>query len=110
MQVLVMEEGLFAFGICLDFCNISERPPYLDLDVDYVLIPSCGNETTMSSHVDRSGELMIKLKARTVVVQQHFPPKPDGTSPLGYVLARLDADRPALETLVTNDPWHIRVI
>ncbi|MCC8978549.1 hypothetical protein [Bradyrhizobium acaciae] len=110
LQVLVMAEGLFAFGICLDFCNLSERPPYLDLDVDYVIVPSCGKESTMYSHMARSGEVMTRLKVRTFVVQQYYRKTPEEPGPVGYVLARVDAVMPELSSLATSDPWHVHVV
>jgi predicted amidohydrolase len=110
LQVLVMEEGLFAFGICLDFCNMSESPPYLDLDIDYVLVPSCGKESTMKSHVERSTDIMAKLKSRTVVVQQYYREKPEDPGPVGYVLARTGPEVPQLDSLASDTAWNIRVI
>ena len=110
LEVLVTEQGLFAFGICLDFCNRSESPPYIDLDVDYVIVPSCGGESTMRSHVNTSTDVMKKLRTRTVVVQQFYGDKPDAPGPVGYVLARTDTPEPAFSDLERNQPWNVVVI
>src|SRR5206468_1253175 len=88
LQILVLPDAIFAFGICLDFCNTSEDPPYADLDVDYVLVPSCGNESTMVGHIKRSAEYMDRQMTRTLVVQQFYADPPPAGAPLGWVLAR----------------------
>ncbi|WP_375312822.1 hypothetical protein WHZ77_05960 [Bradyrhizobium sp. A5] len=107
LQVLVLEEAVFAFGICLDFCNLCEDPPYLDLDTDYVVVPSCGEESTMQSHIQRSTEILTKLKCRSLVVQQLHREKPRADDPLGFVLARTDKAVPELSALATKDPWRV---
>lgn len=107
LQILILPDAIFAFGICLDFCNTSEDPPYADLDVDYVLVPSCGNERTMSGHVRRSAEYMDKQKTRTLVVQQFYSERATGDVPLGYVLARCDDLTIQVKDLEKRDPWEI---
>ncbi|MBC9880862.1 hypothetical protein G8O24_26400 [Bradyrhizobium sp. INPA01-394B] len=107
LQILVLPDAIFAFGICLDFCNTSEDPPYADLDVDYVLVPSCGNERTMSGHVRRSAEYMDKQKTRTLVVQQFYSEGATGDLPLGYVLARCDDVTIQVKDLEKRNPWEI---
>lgn len=72
IPVLVLEQAILAFAICLDFCNLPEDPPYPDLDIDYVIVPSCGGASTMQGHIRRSSVLLAKLKSRTMVVQQYF--------------------------------------
>ena len=105
LTLLILEQAVVAFGICLDFCNLSEEPPYLDLDVDYVVVPSCGNASTMNGHIRRSTQLLEKLKSRSIVVQQFYDPKPSPNDPLGYVLARVDRTVPTLAEIEKTVPW-----
>lgn len=107
IPVLVLGQAVVAFGICLDFCNLAEDPPYPNLDVDYVIVPSCGGASTMLGHVRRSGELLAKLKSRTVVVQQFYSDEPTPDDPLGYVMARTQSTDPALEDVVRKVPWTL---
>ncbi|MER8536656.1 hypothetical protein NKH61_27685 [Mesorhizobium sp. M1005] len=107
LPVLVMEQAVVAFGICLDFCNLAEDPPYADLDVDYVVVPSYGGASTMKGHIRRSTELLEKLKSRTIVVQQFYAPKPTPDDPLGYVLARVEPAVPTLADLEKTVPWTV---
>lgn len=107
VPVLVLEQALLAFGICLDFCNLAEEPPYLHLDVDYVLVPSCGGQSTMRSHVKRSSDILARLKSRTLVVQQFYTETPSADDPLGYVLARTAAQEPDVDTLERREPWLV---
>ncbi|ESZ22829.1 hypothetical protein [Mesorhizobium sp. L2C084A000] len=107
LPVLVLEQAVVAFGICLDFCNLAEDPPYPNLDVDYVIVPSCGGASTMKGHIRRSTELLEKLKSRTMVVQQFYAAKPTASDPLGYVLARVDPAVPTLADLEKTVPWTV---
>jgi hypothetical protein len=108
LHVVVLEDAIFTIGICLDFCNLMETPPYVELDVDFVVVPSYGTETTMVGHVERSTDVMKKLKCRTVVVQQFDEPvKPQ---PLGYVLARINENVPPLGDLATDLGWNILIL
>lgn len=107
IPVLVLEQAVVTFGICLDFCNLAEDPPYPDLDVDYVIVPSCGGASTMRGHIRRSGELLAKLKSRTVVVQQFYAENPSPDDPLGYVLARIAQPEPTLTDVERTVPWTI---
>lgn len=107
IPVLVLGQAVVAFGICLDFCNLAEDPPYPNLDVDYVIVPSCGGASTMLGHIRRSGELLAKLKSRTVVVQQFYSDKPKPGDPLGYVMARTSPTDPLLEDVARTLPWTV---
>lgn len=107
LEVLVTPDAVLAFGICLDFCNTAEPSPYPWLDVDYVLVPSCGGLSTMRGHVDRSSELLRTMRTRSLVVQQHYGPHPTESPPLGYVLARAGGNAPSAEELATSDTWML---
>ncbi len=107
IHIFVIGQAVLAVGICLDFCNLAESCPYPRLDVDYVMVPSCGGKSTMEGHIRRSGELIEKLKSRTMVVQQYYDGSPKPEDPLGYVLARTSKSSPALEDLAQTNPWTI---
>lgn len=107
LQILVLPDAMFAFGICLDFCNTSEDPPYADLDVDYVLVPSCGNDTTMQGHIQRASEYLQKQKTRTLVVQQFYADEAKTNDPLGYVLARVSGEAPRVSEIKSSEIWAI---
>jgi predicted amidohydrolase len=81
--ILVLEDGLFAFGICLDFCNRCFDTVYGRLDVDFVIVPSCGDAKTMDSHIRTARDLHDSRKTRSFVVQQAYPAVAAGA---GYVL------------------------
>lgn len=83
LTLLVLEEALFGFGICLDFCNRCYHTPYGWLDVDFVIVPSCGNDTTMDGHIRTAKDLHNERNTRSFVVQQAYPPLQDVA---GYVL------------------------
>ncbi len=84
LPVLVLDEGLFGFGICLDFCDRTLPSPYEKMDMDFILITSCGNDRTMDGHLRSAMDLEDQLKTRTFVVQQAYP---DLSAPgLGFVL------------------------
>ena len=105
--VVVLEQVVLTFGICLDFCNLSEEPPYPDLDVDIVVVPSCGGASTMRGHIRRSGDLIRKLKSKSFVVQQHYAERPTSSDPLGYVLARTSSSEPTIEDVTRREPWTL---
>lgn len=81
--VLVLPDALIAFGICLDFCNHAFQTPYGELDVDFVIVPSCGDDKTMASHIRTARDLHDSRKTRSFVVQQAYPPVPPA---FGFVL------------------------
>lgn len=66
--VLVTEEALIGFAICLDFC--AAKNPFTKLDVDLMLVPSLGNDTTMDSHQDTAKDMAAQFGSRSFVVQQ----------------------------------------
>ncbi|MGY4627224.1 hypothetical protein [Bradyrhizobium sp. USDA 4486] len=81
--ILVLDDALVAFGICLDFCNRCFSTVYGELDVDFVIVPSCGNAATMEGHIITAKDLHRARKARSFVVQQAYPPVENGS---GFVL------------------------
>jgi hypothetical protein len=73
LWILVLGDLLVGFGICLDFCERLGETPYRALDVDLVLVPSLGNDTTMSGHAVVAQGLQINRGARCFVVQAADP-------------------------------------
>ncbi|UGY20960.1 hypothetical protein HAP48_0049300 (plasmid) [Bradyrhizobium septentrionale] len=107
LPVLILPDATIAFGICLDYCVSGEDPPYEDLDVDYFLVPSCGNGTTMEGHIDRSKKYVDVRKTRTLVVQQFFDERCVGDPPIGYVLCRRDDTRLTVPQTEMRIRWGI---
>lgn len=85
LPVLVTDDLLIAFAICRDYCELTVELPYPELDVDLVLVPSMGNDATMTGHRQTAKKVRLLYGARTFVVQQNDPEHPyPGT--LGLVL------------------------
>lgn len=84
LEVLVTRRGLFGFGVCLDFCQ-RVTPVLTELDVDWMIIPSCGDWRTMRDHLGAAHQLQVSFDTRSFVVQQVYPEREDGG--FGYVLA-----------------------
>ncbi|WP_316227108.1 hypothetical protein [Bradyrhizobium sp. SZCCHNS3052] len=68
IYVLATEDALTAFAICLDFCDLASNP-FTDLDVDFVLVPSMGNDRTIEGHQMTAAAVEVKYGTRTFVVQ-----------------------------------------
>jgi predicted amidohydrolase len=105
LEILVLSDALFAFGICLDFCHRCFTTPYGELDVDFVVVPSCGNETTMGGHIRTALDLHDARKTRSFVVQEAHPLLADVA---GFVL-NPDGD-PAnwvVKNLCRSQPWNV---
>ncbi len=71
-QILVVATPTLtaAIATCLDFCQETESNVYADLDVDLVLIPSMGQQTTLESHDGQARVIWHRRKAATFVAQQ----------------------------------------
>jgi predicted amidohydrolase len=85
LPVLVTDDQLVTVAICKDFCDLSLSLPYLELDVDLVLVPSMGNEATMKGHQNTAKRMRVLYGARTFIVQQVYP-KEQTYEALGLVL------------------------
>ncbi|WP_139860012.1 hypothetical protein [Bradyrhizobium ivorense] len=105
LAIVVLEEALFGFGICLDFCNRCYHTPYGWLDVDFAIVPSCGNEVTMDGHIRTAKDLHNERKTRSFVVQQAYPPVDQAA---GYVL-NPDGNSSgwAANALLRDVPWSV---
>lgn len=100
--IIVTSEGLVALAICLDFCDLQHDGPYAELDVDFLLVPSCGDDKTMDSHIARSYSASVRHATTTFVVQQRYPVRPDT---VGYVLLRREGPLAALADTLTSETW-----
>ncbi|MET4358414.1 hypothetical protein ABIC08_008391 [Bradyrhizobium sp. RT9b] len=66
--VLATEGALTGFAICLDFCDMASNP-FTNLDIDFMLVPSMGNDRTMEGHQMTAAAVEVKFGTRTFVVQ-----------------------------------------
>jgi hypothetical protein len=104
LPILVTDSHLIAFAICRDYCDLGLKLPYPELDVDFVFVPSMGDEKTMSGHQVTAKRIQVLYGARTFVVQQASAPV---ASELGLVLPLPDdpeATNPA--DLRQFEVWH----
>jgi hypothetical protein len=88
--ILLAPEGMIAFAICLDFCDQNFENAYGKIDVDFFLVPSCGNKTTIRGHIGTADIAFNRYSTVTFVSQQAWPKESRG---LGYVLFR-DGEAP----------------
>ncbi|MBR1164937.1 hypothetical protein [Bradyrhizobium elkanii] len=105
LVVVVLEEALFGFGICLDFCNRCYHTSYGWLDVDFAIVPSCGNEVTMDGHIRTAKDLHNERNTRSFVVQQAYPALKQAA---GFVL-NPDGNSSSwvANQLLTDAPWSV---
>ena len=103
LLVLVCDRFLAAVAICKDYCDLGSSPPWERLDVDLMLVPSMGGETTMAGHLARASRGAIERDQRALVAQ-HGAPKKEG-DPKGFAL--LGARRPAADPAAfgLDDEW-----
>ena len=80
--ILVTDRELIAFGICRDFCELGQKTPWSGLNVDLVVVPSMGDETTMQSH-RAAAQVGAAGGQRAFVVQQRYK---TATGETGWVL------------------------
>ncbi len=73
ISIVVLDNCLVAFGVCLDFCNLRQSTIYEQLDVDFILVPSCGDLKTIEGHIDNAHAIAVAQKTRVMVVQQAYP-------------------------------------
>jgi hypothetical protein len=92
LHVLVTEDRLIGFGICLDFCERLEGAYFPEFDIDYALVTSCGEDKTMLGHIATARDMITRFRSRAFVVQHRYPPftSPGATQTIGYVLPPRD--------------------
>lgn len=84
VHLLLAEDELIIFMICLDFCHVDRDALLKACDATLAIVPSMGAESTIRDHLTRAAALQTSNNTRTVVVQQH--PDPTAGSALGYIL------------------------
>lgn len=102
INVLVDDGYLIAVGICLDFCSRDFPNVFSDLNVDLVLVVSCGNDPTMGGHLDTARDRENRFHAQSFVIQQRYP---IGEGFVGYVLSPYDPLNAGIEVFKRNDTW-----
>lgn len=76
IPIIVSDDYLIALAICRDFCDLSGPSPYVELNVDYILVPSLGTNKAMQSHRNVAKRTRTERNARAFVVQQSHPHDP----------------------------------
>jgi hypothetical protein len=88
--VLLLDDLAVSFGICKDFCDVGLCSPYVNLDVDLILVPSMGDEQTVLGHRTTATAARTRRDARAFVVQQ-LDPDAQPSDAAGWVLPLLDS-------------------
>jgi hypothetical protein len=73
LPVVVTGGYLVGFAICKDFCDVAADSPFFSLHLDFVLVPSMGDEATMKGHQNTAKRIQATFGTRTFVVQQCDP-------------------------------------
>lgn len=109
IHVLVTEDALISFGICLDFCHRGDGAVFPRLDVDFMLVTSCGGDNTMSGHIRTAQDMVEVCRGRAFVVQYAHDEvaERNGTAPLGYVLSPSNPKAQTLTSTMTNAPFSL---
>ena len=102
--ILLSPEGLVAFAICLDFCNhaTGKETLYERVDVDFLLVTSCGNATTMKSHLHTAYMVHRRYGTVSFIAQQCHPPM---DSARGYAAVWREKPDPTEETSRVVESW-----
>ena len=100
--VLVCDRFLASVAICKDYCNLGEAPPWLDLDVDFLLVPSMGKTTTMDGHINRAKTDRITHGLRAFVVQQGLAGKAGDAE--GFILL---APQESTKDTCVDKEWNL---
>lgn len=87
VQLLLAEDELIVFQICLDFCHVDREALLKACDASLVIVPSMGAGSTIRDHIARAAVLQTANNTRTVVVQQR-PKQSDASDfpAIGYIL------------------------
>lgn len=68
--IVASPEGTFSIAICYDFCRDGDVNPFDHLEVDVVLIPSCGDEKTFEAHARHAKSIWNSSRTNVLLVQQ----------------------------------------
>lgn len=102
IEVLVSRDMLISFAICSDFCDDSDIPnPFVELDVDLVLVPSLGTQAAANGHQGNATKRSNATGGQTFVVQQREPSK-EGDS-VGWVVSDPRDHVPPVEDRAWSD-------
>lgn len=83
IPVLISDDFIITFAICSDFCiNGTPPSPYMDLDVDLILVASLGTAAAMNGHKVTAVDHDRRFGSTAFVVQQNE----NSSAPLGWVL------------------------
>jgi predicted amidohydrolase len=99
ITVLIVRDILYTFGICLDFAQEFMTSLFERLDVDFVIIASCGNRMTMQGHMNAAQRMYNYYRTGTLIVHHPYPPL--GAGRYGYVL-----DPGANPSKITTEEWY----
>lgn len=69
LRLLATEDALIGFAICLDFCDLASSNPFTRLDIDLMLVPSMGNDSTIEGHLSTAKAVKVNFGTRSFVVQ-----------------------------------------
>ncbi|GGF53611.1 hypothetical protein [Mameliella alba] len=87
VQLLLAEDELIVFMICLDFCHVNRLALLEACDASLVIVPSMGEGSTIREHTARAAVLQTTNNTRTVVVQQRLKQAgPSKNALIGYIL------------------------
>lgn len=74
IPILVSRDVLISFAICSDFCiDAAGQNPFIDLDVDLVVVPSLGTASAAKGHQSNLSTRSQACGGATFIVQQREP-------------------------------------
>lgn len=101
LPVFVTDDFVVGFAICKDFCGYSNPPlPYLELNADFIIVPSMGDEKTLNAHRKVADFLKVQSGGRAFIIQQALPSS--NKTLAGYVIPP-EAKREDQPIAVLND-------
>jgi hypothetical protein len=109
IHVLVTEDALVSFGICRDFCDRTQGAIFPRLDVDFVLVTSCGQDSTMEGHIRTAQDMVDHCRGRAFVVQYAYPKLAEqlGMAPIGYVLPPSNPKSQTVASTLTDKAFSV---
>jgi hypothetical protein len=73
ITMLSTSRGVLCVMICMDFCDNKGQTKdgiWPDLEADFVLVPSYGNDNTLTLHINRARDQHLERGTQVVVAQQ----------------------------------------
>lgn len=105
LTIVVTQDQLIAVVICRDLCDRLSRAPFCGLDVDLVLVPSLGNETTLEGHLSRAEGLHILFGTQTFVAQHPKRASQVPTGGYGWVVRPADRPTKSDSVVLQTEPY-----